>query len=366
MGLGLLWLTRRNMRPLTDFAHVMSGIAQGQLDTTVPHAGRGDQIGEMARALQSLRDTAAHARDLEEAATLERRRTEQEKQAALQAMADTIETGTAVALEDVSRQTRSIAEIADGLAHAAARSGQNAHGAALAADASMATAQTVAAAAEELSASIREISGQVNQTTTIVTRAVQASSATRDAINALQGRVRQIGAVAGLIADVAAKTNLLALNATIEAARAGEAGRGFAVVAGEVKLLAHQTSQSTDEINRQIDAVRNATQDAVSAVLRIEETIGEINSVAISVAAAVEQQGAATGEIARSVCAAAESAREVSERIELVSQESTRTGQDADEVRRSVTTLDGTVAALRQNVVEVVHASVRDANRRQA
>ncbi len=363
-GLLQLWLMRRNVRPLTDLARVMAGIADGRLDMAVPHAGRADQVGVMARALRSLRDSASAARAFEQAAAQERARTGAEKQAALEAVASTIETGTALTLEDVSGRTRSIAAIADGLARSAERSGQNAEGATVAADASMANAQTVAAAAEELTASIRDISSQMTHTTAIVSRAVSASGAARGAIDALQGRVQQIGAVAGLIADVAARTNLLALNATIEAARAGEAGRGFAVVAGEVKLLAQQTAQSTDEINRQIESVRLATQDAVSAVLRIEETIGEINDVATNVAAAMTQQGNATGEIARSVGAAAAAAREVSERIGLVAQEAARTGQDAEEVLSSIASLDTAVAALRFNVLDVVGRSVAGTDHR--
>ena len=70
---------------------------------------------------------------------------------------------------------------------------------------------------------------------------------------------------------------MLALNATIEAARAGDAGKGFAVVASEVKALATQTARSTQEIGRHIEQVRSATGASVAAVLRIEQTIGEID-----------------------------------------------------------------------------------------
>ena len=96
--------------------------------------------------------------------------------------------------------------------------------------------------------------------------------------------VEQIGAVADMIGEIAAKTNLLALNATIEAARAGDAGRGFAVVASEVKALATQTARSTQEITRHIDQVRAATGASVAAVRRIEQTITEVNALAGSIA----------------------------------------------------------------------------------
>jgi len=146
-----------------------------------------------------------------------------------------------------------------------------------------------------------EIAGQVSRSSEIVGRAVVAGNETKTTIEALNQEVERIGAVADMIGDIAAKTNLLALNATIEAARAGDAGKGFAVVASEVKQLAAQTARSTQEITRHIGQVRSATNASVSAVTRIEQTISEINTIAGSIAAAVEQQGAATAEIARNV-----------------------------------------------------------------
>src|SRR6201990_3435375 len=100
-------------------------------------------------------------------------------------------------------------------------------------------------------------------------------------------------------------TNLLALNATIEAARAGEAGKGFAVVAGEVKALATQTAKATEEIADQIQAIRGATGAPSGAIREIGTTIGQIDEIATTIAAAVEEQGGSTKEIARSVQQAA-------------------------------------------------------------
>ena len=161
----------------------------------------------------------------------------------------------------------------------------------------MANAQTVASAAEQLTASIREIGTQVEHSSEVVSRAVAAGTERRATIATLSEQVTQIGVVADMINDIAARTNLLALNATIEAARAGDAGKGFAVVASEVKQLAMQTARSTEEIGRHIARVGAATSASVAAVARMEQTVNEINEIAGSIAAAMEQQGAATAEI---------------------------------------------------------------------
>jgi methyl-accepting chemotaxis protein len=127
------------------------------------------------------------------------------------------------------------------------------------------------------------------------------ASVTDQKVTGLAATADQIGEVVGLISDIASRTNLLALNATIEAARAGEAGKGFAVVAGEVKALATQTARATSEISAQVIAIRTATGEAVAAVQEVTQAIGQVDTVAVAIGAAVEQQAASTREIAGSV-----------------------------------------------------------------
>jgi methyl-accepting chemotaxis protein len=135
-----------------------------------------------------------------------------------------------------------------------------------------------------------------------------------------------------LIQNIATQTNLLALNATIEAARAGEHGKGFAVVASEVKALANQTAKATQEIGGQITQIQDATRQAVTDIQGIGETIGAINWIAETIAAAVEQQSAATREISRNVQQAAQGTEEVSSNIGNVRQAATTTGEAANHV----------------------------------
>jgi len=151
-------------------------------------------------------------------------------------------------------------------------------------------------------------------------------------VQSLAGAANKIGEVVSLITDIAEQTNLLALNATIEAARAGDAGKGFAVVASEVKNLANQTAKATEEISTQISGIQDANANAVGAIQRIGSTISDINEIASTIAAAVEEQGAATQEIACNVEQAANGTSEVNTNISGVTAAVSETGHAADEI----------------------------------
>jgi methyl-accepting chemotaxis protein len=357
-------MIRAILRPLGYLIHTMRRLAEGETDLVVSHAGRGDELGGMARAIEVFRDQAIENHGLAAARENERLRAEAEKAAALHAMADTIEAETTKALTLVGERTAAMEATANAMSVSANRIGLSARSASAAASHALSNAQTVASAAEELSASIREISGQVSHSTAVVARAVAAGDETRATIDQLDAKVTLIGSVADMIREIAAKTNLLALNATIEAARAGEAGRGFAVVAGEVKALAMQTSRSTEEITRHLGEVRTATAASVEAVGRIGETISEIDSIATSIATAVEEQGAATAEIARNVSETAHSAGEMTSRLVEVSAEAEENDHQAGQVHEGAAELAEAVGDLKRTVVRVVRTSTGDVDRR--
>jgi methyl-accepting chemotaxis protein len=201
-----------------------------------------------------------------------------------------------------------------------------------AAEETTANVQTVSASTEELSSSIAEIGRQVVTSAQIARKAVDDAGATDTTMQGLAENAGRISVVVDLIQTIASQTNLLALNATIEAARAGETGKGFAVVASEVKSLANQTAKATEEIRSQIADMQTVTTSAVGAIRNISQTISEINEVTAAVAAAVEEQGAATREIARSIQQAAGGSGEVSTNIAGVSTASAEAGAAAGEV----------------------------------
>lgn len=362
-GLALLLITGVT-RALGRLEAAMRRLAQGDLTVDVPFQQRRDEVGAMARALSVFKQTALEHQQLARAQEAERAQAAAAKQAALQGMAGRIEQETGTVLRDLGERAGAMTETAGHMSASADRTGASAEGAAEAARRVLGTAQTVAAAAEELTVSIREIAGQVTRSSAMVGRAVEAGHATRAKIEALNSQVALIGAVADMIGEIAAKTNLLALNATIEAARAGDAGKGFAVVASEVKALATQTARSTEQIAQHIGEVRAATVAAVAAVLHIGETITEIDRIAASVSAAVEQQGAATAEIARNVGETANAANEMTERTGEVSAEAIRSAGDALTVREAATALNAAMNALGRTLNQIVRTSTGEVDRR--
>ncbi len=195
-----------------------------------------------------------------------------------------------------------------------------------------ASMQTVASATEQLSASIADISRHVNESSRISTSAVEEAERTKNTVSGLEAAAQRIGEVVSLINNIASQTNLLALNATIEAARAGEAGKGFAVVANEVKHLANQTAQATEDISVQITGMQNAAGNAAEAIHGVGRTITHINEIVTTVAATVEEQAAATQEITRNVQEVAIGARRVTTSIGQVTQSSSETGDIAHDV----------------------------------
>ncbi|MEM8813650.1 MAG: methyl-accepting chemotaxis protein [Pseudomonadota bacterium] len=215
--------------------------------------------------------------------------------------------------------------------------------------------QGVASATEELTAAIAEINQQAVKSADIARDTVDKSEHMNDEIEGLAGVSNRIGEVVNLISDIAAQTNLLALNATIEAARAGEAGRGFAIVAQEVKALAGQTAGATEDIAAQITALQDAMGKSVTANCQISDAIRQVNEIAGSIAAAVEEQTAATQEIASNVNQAATGTDDVSASIAKVKDATGTTRETAQRVHEAA----GDIAD-QERALETLRSEMRD------
>jgi methyl-accepting chemotaxis protein len=334
VGLALvLWFMASTItRPITQLTSVMRELAAGSLSIEVAGQDRTDEIAEMARAVQVFKDSAVEKAGLEEERATAQQRAESERQQALGDMARRFEGSVKGVVDRVLASAEAMQATAQQMSTTAEAASRQSAGVATASRDTAANVDTVATTADQLSASISEIGRQVVQSARITQTAVSEAEATTDTVRGLAEAASRIGEVVTLINDIAGQTNLLALNATIEAARAGEAGKGFAVVAQEVKNLANQTARATEEISQQISSVQDETTDAVKAIDRIRDIIGEVNDIATTISSAVEEQGASTLEIARNVKQAAEGTQEVNRNIESVSKAASETGGAADQV----------------------------------
>ena len=360
--IGVLTVQRRVLRPLGRLTGTLRVLAAQDFSVTVSDTSRTDEIGEMARAVDVLKQNGAEAQSLRQHQELAREAAERQKRAALEAMAARVQSEADRAVGEVVTQTDNMGSHADAVAGSAGLVAQNSHNVAAAATQALHNAETVASAAEELSMSIREIAQQVSHGGHVGRRAEEIGERARTAISGLADTVGRISEVADMINQIAGQTNLLALNATIEAARAGEAGKGFAVVASEVKALASQTARATGEIGQQIADIREVTHAAVTAVQEMSSTIGEMSQITHSISAAVEEQGAATQEISRNVLQAADAAREVSSRIGDVSQEARQSGNRAGAMLEASRAVAGSIGNLRHELVQVVRHAMDEVN----
>ncbi|WP_028134919.1 methyl-accepting chemotaxis protein [Bradyrhizobium japonicum] len=329
-------------RPIRALTVAMERLAGGDFSVVLPGLGRKDEVGGVAAAVEKFKIVSEQkAREEAEAKIRQDQIAAAQRKAEMHKLADGFEAAIGEIVDTVSSAATELEASASTLTSTAARGQQLTTMVASASEEASTNVQSVASATEELSSSITEISRQVQESARVAGEAVSQARTTTDRVGELSAAAARIGDVVELINTIAGQTNLLALNATIEAARAGEAGRGFAVVASEVKALAEQTAKATGEIGQQIASIQTATEHSVGAIKDISHTIEKLSEISSTIAAAVEEQGAATQEISRNVQQAAAGTHQVSSNITDVQHGASETGSASSQVLSAAQMLSG-------------------------
>ncbi|GAB3445030.1 methyl-accepting chemotaxis protein [Insolitispirillum peregrinum] len=343
-------LVQNIVPPLGALAHRMHALADGDLSVDVRGQDRQDEVGEMARAMVVFKDHALARRTLEQQARQAEQRAAAERKAMMLQMADDFEKAICEIVHVVSSSASEMGQTAAAMSATAEETSRQSAVVAAAAEEASTNVSAVASATEQLSRSVHQIASSIGHAASIARSAVDEAERSNRMVSDLAATADRIGHVVTLIAGIANQTNLLALNATIEAARAGDAGKGFAVVANEVKVLAGQTAQATEDIAHQVGAIQDETRHAVAVIQGIGKTISQISDTASLIASAITQQEAATEEISRNVQMASAGTNEVSATIYGVRDAAEETGQAASDVRTSADQLAGNATLLRDSV----------------
>ncbi|WP_338831467.1 methyl-accepting chemotaxis protein [Bradyrhizobium sp. 27S5] len=356
VGVGVSFLMIRDVSAgIASIVSPMQALGRGDLTAVVPHQGEKTEIGAMADTLQVFKEALVAKKAADEAAAADAE-AKIERGRRVDTITRNFEQMIGEIVQTVSSASTELEASAGTLSSTARRSQELTTSVAAASEEASTNVQSVASATEELSSSVTEISRQVQESARMAGDAVGQARTTNDRVSELSKAAARIGDVVELINTIAGQTNLLALNATIEAARAGEAGRGFAVVASEVKALAEQTAKATGEIGQQIAGIQAATQESVGAIKEISSTIERLSEISSTIAAAVEQQGAATQEISRNVQQAAQGTQQVSANITDVQHGASETGLASSQVLSAAQSLSGDSSRLKLEVGKFLDA----------
>lgn len=342
----LAWRVARGIVvPLRAATVATAQIAAGNFSIAIPQTDRRDEVGVLARALETFRaqgvQNAKFAADAaQEQAERQRRHAAMERHTADFGASMSGGMGTLATAAATMRTTSG--QVATAAAETREAALESSHSAARSAE----SLASVAAATEELATSVGEISRQVSHAASAASVAVGSVVTAEATIQSLSRAAGEIGAIVNMITEIAGRTNLLALNATIEAARAGDAGKGFSVVASEVKTLAGQTARATEGIGRQVSTIQAAVSDAVAAVRAVSGAVGDLNAISTAIASAVEEQGAATQEISAQVQAVSRQTEAMMaglDRVAGVADRSTASGREVQQAAGNVAEVSDTL-----------------------
>ncbi len=300
LGFGWIVMHFAVKRPLDEAIAAMRRIADGDIASPVPAAVQNDEIGAILSALRVFRDNGLARAWLEDAQSREAAERDARREK-LEAIIAEFRAAVVTALGDAAASVDVMRGAAQELALAAADAQAGATRTSTASREVSANVADVASAALQMSDSINDVTRSVEQAGAAINQAAARAGVASQTVGGLSENAQAISEVASFIDVIARQTNLLALNATIEAARAGTAGRGFAVVATEVKSLAAQTAEATEDIAKRIEEVRRRTADAVDVIRAIDETSNTAATHAKTITGAVTEQNGVAASISQNI-----------------------------------------------------------------
>ena len=343
--------------PLNTLISETRRLADGARDITLPGLERRDEVGELARTSAFLLKAGIKIDELykvRDDAEKERLVNNEKRKQELRMVAEQFES-------TVGKIAANVASAASQLNATAREMATTAHGSSSQAqelvDAMQSAASSVASAAaasDEFAMSIAEISRQASQSERLARETSTVAAGTDKTISALSDSADEVSQIVELIQSIAGRTNILALNASIEAARGGETGRGFAVVASEVKELASRTSKATDDVTEQIHSIQASTRSGVEELHDIGERVKELETTAIAIATAVDQQSVAGKDLAHSIDLAARGTDAVSANASDLLDQANAVGSAADQLLGSAKGLEEQASLLTDQAKDFV------------
>lgn len=344
------FVVRSVTKPLSRVRAQMLELAEEKIQPSIDHLNRKDEIGGMASALQVFQHGLIAKRQLEEEQKATDVRLAVERKKMLEDIAASFESTVKQSVDIVASAATEMDATAQSMESNIQQSNEKLQSLMSGINLIASQIESVSSSTSQLSHAITEISSQVSRASGVTQDSVQQGEKTSASVVELESSAKAIQQVVDLINQITGQINLLALNATIEAARAGDAGKGFAVVASEVKALADQTGKATDQIVSQIGSMQSAIDQSSGLVRQMVGSIGQVSEVSTIIAAAVEEQGAATKEIANSSDRSKASSSDVLENAKVVTAAVEHSRVSANEMRMAAQELSRQAETLRSEV----------------